>query len=143
MFLGLSSDTTVYQIIKAIYEGIGYESRWIMDALTRLGLSGTSILAVGGGTKNRMLMQTKVNVMQQSIRATELDEATGIGAAILAARACGLKGQRTESLPPSGQATAAAQAGLFDPDPALADHYQTGYVHYRQIHQALQTVRKV
>ena len=143
MFLGLSSDTTVYQIIKAIYEGIGYESRWIMDALTRLGLSGTSILAVGGGTKNRMLMQTKVNVMQQSIRATELDEATGIGAAILAARACGLKGQRTEPQSPAGHETAATRADLFDPDPALADHYQAGYMHYRQIHQALQTVRKV
>jgi xylulokinase len=141
VFLGLSSDTTVYQLIKAIYEGIGYESRWILDALTSLGLAGSSILAVGGGTKNKTLMQTKANVMQKPIRATELDEATGIGAAILAARACGLEVGLTRPLP-SSQAPSETPSGWFTPDPALASHYLTGYSHYQQIHQALLSVRK-
>lgn len=89
-FLGLSSRTTPQQLIAAVNQGIGFETRRILDSLSSvLGLSVSQVTAVGGGARNRALVQAKADASGREYQVCSQSELTVLSAAWQAARAAG------------------------------------------------------
>ena len=84
-FVGLRSVTTQGDMLRAVIEGLNYQFLQILNCFeTGLKLGSDKLVAIGGGTKNRLAMQNKADMSGRPIEAPELEEATPLGAAILA-----------------------------------------------------------
>src|SRR5829696_3190022 len=91
-FVGLSTDVGRGALFRAVLEGLAYDSRNSLEPLlAHTGLNELSALhAIGGGTQNRLLMSIKATVMNQEITASDVQEATSLGAAILGGIGAGI-----------------------------------------------------
>lgn len=128
-WFGLSADATRATLYRAILEGLAFEARQTVDDL--IGLPDMpairTIRAIGGNTRNPLLLRIKASVYPRPIVAAEMAEATALGAALLA----GLAAEVFSDL-------AAALAGIdpgartVEPDPAWAERYD---VHYRAVYR--------
>ena len=137
LFYGLSAKTNVCDLIQAVFEGIAFEAKWIMDALSALEIPVDRILSVGGGTKNEGLVQTKADILGRPLTITGLKEATGIGAAMQAARAAGL----VTDFSRQRSGTAALEQDV-QPDMKLNRHYQMRFNDYRRLFDVITSFEK-
>ncbi len=84
-FVGLNTDVRRGHLVRAVLEGLAFESRNSLEPL--LLHSGVedlrAIYAIGGGTQNHLLMRIKATVMDRKITVVGVEEATSLGAAIL------------------------------------------------------------
>lgn len=91
-FLGLSSDVGRGALFRAVLEGLAYESRLSLEPLlayTGAG-AGSEITAIGGVTRNRLLMQIKATVLNRPFVVAGIEEATTLGAAMLGGIGAGI-----------------------------------------------------
>lgn len=86
--VGLTLSTTRAEILKGILDSLSYELRINMEAMSDAGVDIREIVAVGGGARSELWLQTKANVLNRRIRTLKCKEAGCLGAAILAA--CGV-----------------------------------------------------
>ena len=91
-FVGLSTDVGRGALFRAVLEGLAYDSRNSLEPLlAHTGLKELSAIhAIGGGTQNRLLMSIKATVMNHEITASDVQEATSLGAAILGGIGAGI-----------------------------------------------------
>jgi len=91
-FIGLSADVRRGALFRAILEGLAYESRQNLEPL--LAYPGVAALrdiyAIGGSTRNHLLMQIKATVLNRTITVAKVAEATSLGAAILGGLGAGI-----------------------------------------------------
>lgn len=81
---GIREETDGFTVLKGIMEGIQYQSAWLLDILQRKhGLEAERIFCAGGSVNNRVLMQIKSDVLDKTVIAPEMPEATLVGAAAL------------------------------------------------------------
>ena len=84
-FIGLSTDATRGAMVRATLEGLAFESRGSLEPL--LAHAGArmpaEIVAIGGVTRNRLLMRIKATTVNRPFTVAEVEEATTLGAAIL------------------------------------------------------------
>ena len=90
-FLGINDSTTSRHMLRSVLEGLSYQG----DILVRMHekLSGkqvSEICCVGGGSRGKLWMQIKADVTGKPVVTRQVDEATGQGAAILAAVGIGI-----------------------------------------------------
>ena len=91
-FVGLYPEANRGALYRAVLEGLAYESRQMLDGM----LTGAGaplidqIRAVGGVSRNRLLMAIKAAVFDRTIKVLEMPESTGLGAAILGGLAAGV-----------------------------------------------------
>ncbi len=127
-WFGLAADSGRPALYRAVLEGIAFESRQTVDSLAALHMPAIrEIRAIGGNTRNPLLMRIKASVYRQPIKATEMAEVSALGAALLGGLAAGV----FEDL---AQAQAALQPALraIEPVEAWQDRYQA---HYRDVYQ--------
>jgi len=91
-WFGLNADAGSATLYRAILEGLAFEARQSVEALDDIdGVHKIdSIKAIGGNTRNALLLQIKASVYQQPIIVNEIPEATALGAALLGGMAAGL-----------------------------------------------------
>lgn len=91
-FIGLTTGTKRDALFRAVLEGIAMETRLTMEPLVcYAGLAKIDhIYAIGGGTRNRLLMQIKASIQKQPIHVMSIDESTALGAALLGGIGAGL-----------------------------------------------------
>ncbi|MEX2540700.1 MAG: FGGY family carbohydrate kinase [Trueperaceae bacterium] len=90
-FVGLSASTDRGSIARAVFEGLAYEAQLALDGLVeRLDLKVERVRAIGGGTRNELLMQVKASLLPGPIEVLELDEAASLGAALIAGIGVGI-----------------------------------------------------
>ncbi len=90
-FIGLRNLITKGDMLRAVIEGLNYQFLQILKGLeSGVGLTAEALVAIGGGTKNAFAMQNKADLAGKPIEAPELEEATPLGAAILAGIGVGL-----------------------------------------------------
>ncbi len=78
-------------MIRAVLEGIALNARLMLDALRRLGEVGHEMVAVGGGSRSSLWRQILADACEIQILKTNVgQEAGSLGAAAVAAVACGL-----------------------------------------------------
>lgn len=91
-FIGLSRQVNRGAMVRAVLEGLAYEARYSLEPMMlHLGLSARpQIRAIGGGTRNRLLMQIKANVFRSPLTVIEVAETTALGAAMLSGIGAGV-----------------------------------------------------
>ncbi|UCG33929.1 MAG: FGGY-family carbohydrate kinase [Phycisphaerales bacterium] len=90
-FLGLDLGHTQADVIRAALEGIALNLRLVLDVLRRLGDVGSEMVVVGGGSRSALWRRIFANALQIDIVKTNVgQEAASLGAAAVAAVACGL-----------------------------------------------------
>ncbi len=136
VFAGLTSRATRGDMVRAIIEGLDYQFLDMVLALEHaLDTTMQRFIAVGGATRNHFWMQNKADVMGRPIEIPEIEEATPLGAAILAGIGIGLyqdEEDAYEHVRRSGP--------IYHPDPQRSARYQQWFPIYRELYPATKTV---
>jgi xylulokinase len=89
--LGLDLGHTQADVVRAALEGIALNLRIILDELRQLGRLGPEMVVVGGASRSPLWRQIFADALEMSIVKTNIgQEAGSLGAAAVAAVACGL-----------------------------------------------------
>jgi glycerol kinase len=89
--VGLTFATTRAHVLRAALESIAYQVKDLVSAMSlATGSPLCEIAADGGPTKNRFLMQYQADLLQTPIVCTEVEDASALGAAVMAGMATGL-----------------------------------------------------
>ncbi len=90
-FVGLTNSTTRADNIRAVVEGLDYAFLDMLKALEMgSGRKAGTITTIGGATRNEFWMQNKADVSGCVIETPEIEEATALGAAMLAGIGVGI-----------------------------------------------------
>jgi xylulokinase len=137
-FVGLRNLATKGDMLRAIVEGLNYQFLQILAGLEQgLGVRPEKLVAVGGGTSNTFWMQNKADVAGKVIEVPQIEEATPLGAAILAGIGVGLyrdEQDAFERVYRPGQ--------VYEPDPRLTEQYAARFAVFAQIYPALRDLNK-
>lgn len=85
--VGLTPGTGRPEVVRAVLEGLAFAFREILETV---GAQSAEVRAIGGGTRNRLLMQLKATTLGRALVRVELAEATSLGAALLSGVGAGL-----------------------------------------------------
>lgn len=136
--VGLSTRATPGDVVRALVEGLNYQFLDILSAMEEsLGIRPERIVAVGGGTRNRLWMQTKADMAARPIEVPQIEEATPLGAALLAGIGVGLYRDEEEAF-----RRVYRPGVVYQPDPGRSQQYAAGFAIYRQLYPALAGVSR-
>ena len=140
--VGLSGGLGRGAIVRAVLEGLAFEARSGFDPLLTLSdrTAYPEITAIGGGSRNELLLRIKASVMNATLRSIDVQEATSLGAAMLAAIGAGLFVDVADAL-----RHVRHQSRLIEPVPewvATYDRLNTGvfcdlYTSLKDLHHSL------
>ena len=82
--LGLAMNHTPAHVARAVLEGCAYALRDIVDRLDALGLGRGEVRIVGGGARDNLWAAIKASVLGRPVRRVLTEEATAVGAAMVA-----------------------------------------------------------
>ena len=137
-FVGLRNIVTKGDMLRAVCEGLNYQFLQILEGLeSGFGLASEKIVAVGGGTRNAFAMQNKADMTGKRIEAPRLDEATPLGAAILAGIGVGLYADEQDAF-----ARVYKPGPVFEPNAELTARYAERLKTFEQIHPALRDINR-
>jgi xylulokinase len=134
-WLNLSLDTRREDLARAVFEGIAYNTRWMLDAVEhftgRTGPEGLGpIRFIGGGATSRLWCQTMADILRRPIcQVAEPAAANARGAALLACVATGAV--TWDEIP--GLVKVSER---FEPNAAHRDVYDQAYEAFRQHYRA-------
>lgn len=86
---GISLSHTLADVTRAVMEGISYETASILDNFARRGITVNEVRASGGGAKSELWGQMQADIFGVPVRRLAVDDATILGAAVLAAYGAG------------------------------------------------------
>jgi xylulokinase len=135
-FIGLSPTTDKGCMLRSIIEGLDYQFKDILFSFERA-LPGDiqKIIAVGGAVRNQMWMQNKADVTGKIIEVPKLEEATTLGAAMLAGIGIGLyKDERDAFL------QTYKKGRIYEPDPDCQKEYDEYYRIFKMLYPSLKEV---
>jgi xylulokinase len=90
-FIGLSGECSTSELTRALFEGLSFQSRHALEALTAgIGRAPGRVLAMGGGTKNRFWVQTKADILGCPLDVVTMPDVTPRGAAMIAGIGAGV-----------------------------------------------------
>lgn len=135
-FVNLGVNHTRADMTRAIYEGVAYNLRWMLDTIWDLfGFPLESLRVIGGGAKSPAWCQILADVTGRRLEVMPSpQEASAVGAGLLAAVGLGLH-PSIESLRDLMQ-----PERTITPNPETPGVYQTSYEVFRHIHKALRPV---
>ncbi len=129
--LGLRLDTGKFEIAKALLEGVALEMKLNLSLLKASGVNCGRLLASGGGTRDRALLQMKTDVLGIPMERLKIDELGCFGAAKLAASA--ILGES----PAEVLNDATAKPDVFEPDPRKSSIYDGKFERYAKLYAGL------
>lgn len=98
-FIGLAATHTRADMLRAVLEGTAYQLEAIRRAAAGLtGRPPTTIAVAGGGARNHRWLQIKADIYGAPLDALADDEATLLGAALVAGVGCGVYRDTAEAL---------------------------------------------
>jgi xylulokinase len=135
-FLGLNDTTTRADMLRSVIEGLDYAFLGMLRALEQgSGRKADKITAIGGAVRNEFWMQNKADVSGCVVDVPQLEEATALGAALLAGTGAGVYQDLQEA------ANRVYRPGRqFEPDAKNVQLYCELYEIYREIYPSLKGV---
>jgi len=132
-FLNLSAEHTREDMLRAVYEGVAYNIRWIVEIVEKeFKLPLPQLRVVGGGAKGKPWMQIMADVTGRKIETvSDPQEAGAVGAALIAAVGLGIYPD-FESLKKVIKVDR-----VFEPQPANSDIYNSLYGSYHEVYDSL------
>jgi len=97
-FIGLTNDSDKASIIRSVIEGLNYQFRDMLESCEKASESPPEkIVAAGGAIKNEFWMQNKADIAGKPIEVPSVEEATPLGAALLAGIGSGIYKNENEA----------------------------------------------
>ncbi|MCF7870930.1 MAG: xylulose kinase [Candidatus Omnitrophica bacterium] len=132
MFFGLTLDSTRPDLLRAVMEGISFETKEILKLYSWLGVKVKEIRLSGGGSRNDLWSQIQADIYQKKIFTLLNHQAALAGAAALAAFGAGLG----KSLEKTALRFSKVDK-IFYPDKKKKTAYNKIYKKYKNIHKSL------
>ncbi len=130
LVVGLTLDTRVEDLYRALIEATAFGTRVILDAFADAGVPVGELFAAGGLIKNPTIMQIYADVTRMPLHVIGSEQGPALGSAMHAAVAAGVH--------PDIRAAAAAMGKVsrdaYLPDERRADVYDLLYEHYLRLH---------
>jgi xylulokinase len=135
-FVGLTTLTTHGDMLRAIFEGLDYQFLDIITTLeSGMGFKADRLVAVGGAIRNRFWMQNKADVVGRPVDVPAVEEATPLGAAMLAGIGVGLYRDVQDAFEHVYR-----PGETYEPDPKLTAQYAEWFEMYRQLYPSLRAL---
>jgi len=135
-FVGLRNVTTRGDMLRAVVEGLNFQFLQIVQGVeTGLKVKPEKLVAVGGGTQNALLMQNKADMVSLPIETPQIEEATPLGAAILAGIGVGLYADEDEAC-----SRVYRPGKLYEPNSKLTPMYAEQFEIYKQLYPAIKSI---
>jgi xylulokinase len=137
-FLGLTLNSTRQQMFQAVIEGITHEMTLMLNRLEEPG--GTpidTIRACGGPAKSPKWLQLKADISGKTVEAPAVEEASALGAALLAGAATGVYTSYEEAIKAAVKIKA-----TYRPQPGIQEIYQRQHEIYKHLVKTLTPVSK-
>jgi len=137
-FLGLTLDTTRQQMFQAIVEGITHEMTLMLSRLEEPGGTQIDIIrACGGPAKSPKWLQLKADISGKTVEAPAVEEASALGAALLAGVATGVYSSYAEAINAAVKIKA-----TYRPRTAIHQKYKQQHETYKHLVKTLTPVNK-
>lgn len=136
VFAGLALGHTRKHMVRAILEGVAYDIRTNVDVLRELALEAAEMRVTGGAARSEVWMQIQADVLGIPVVRTEMEEATALGAAILACHGVGV----FPSVVDAAERMVRTKPPLV-PLPQNREVYDRGFETYKQLYDAVSGVR--
>ena len=132
--LGLAMNHTSAHVARAVLEGCAYALRDIVERLDALGLGHGEVRIVGGGARDDLWAAIKASVLGRPVRRVLTEEATAVGAAMVAGVGAGVFADFSA-------ASVAVQLDptAIEPDPAAQRQYADAYGRYLAAFDAVES----
>lgn len=88
-FVGLRAGHSRTDLLAAVFEGLNFQTREILDSAAPLGVDADRLVFVGGNSRNQALVQSKADTLGLPVDVPEVGETTCLGAAMLAGLGAG------------------------------------------------------
>jgi xylulokinase len=124
-FLGLAMNHTSAHLARAVLEGCAYALRDIVERLDALGLGHGEVRIVGGGARDDLWASIKADVLGRPVRRVLTQEATAVGAAMIAGVGAGVFADFSAAL-----VAVQLDPNSIDPEPAAQRQYADAYGRY-------------
>jgi xylulokinase len=134
VYAGLSLNHGRAHLYRALLEGCTFALRDIVDRLAAMGLAGDKLRVVGGGARSRLWLQMKADVTGRAVRVLTTDEATALGAAMLAGVGAGTFRDLDEAV----DRLTVLEPTTYEPDPDRRAAYDDAYGRYRALFDAVE-----
>jgi xylulokinase len=137
-FLGLTLDTTRQQMFQAVIEGITHEMTLMLSRLEEQGGTPIDIIrACGGPAKSTNWLQLKADISGKTVEAPAVEEASALGAALLAGVATGVYTSYEQAIKAAVKIKA-----TYRPRAEIHQQYQRQHETYKHLVKTLTPVSK-
>jgi xylulokinase len=136
-FHNLSLGTSRRDMVRAVYEGVAYNSKWLLDAVERFcHRSFESLAFIGGGANSEIWCQIHADVTGRKIRQVDQPVLAGVrGAAFLAFVAMGrMKVDDIAPLVPIKR--------VFEPELGTRDTHQVRFAEFVKLYEQTKDIHK-
>lgn len=134
-FIGMSMDTTREEMTQAVLEGVAFALRDSFEVAKSLGINIERTKICGGGAKSPLWKKIIANVLNIKVDVIESEEGPGLGAAMLAAVACGEFKDVEEAAAKIVKVT-----DTIEPEPELVALYEKRYKTFAKIYPGVKDV---
>jgi len=131
-FIGMSMDTSRLDMTLSVLEGVAFGVRDSVEVAKTLGIPVARSKICGGGAKSPLWRSIFANVLNLELDTIASEEGPGLGAAMLAAVACGEYASVSEVA-----SRLVRVEGTLKPDPGIAARYEERYREFRGIYPCL------
>lgn len=135
VLIGLTFSTSKADLIRAILEGVSYELAIIRERFENVGLSISSLRAVGGGSRSDIWMQIIADSLQLPIYAMQIYDAAPLGVALLSATALG----NYKSIDDATEQAVIVRR-TFSPRPGWSSYHNNHLATYRNVYKQLESL---
>jgi ribulose kinase len=133
--VGLTLKHGLPHLLRAVYEGIGFGTRQILEEMSAHGFKLERLYAGGGGARSRLWTQIQADILGQPLLLPREKETMALGAAIWAGIGAGLFPDYAEAI-----RRMVHIERTVEPDPALHPFYDSLYRHYLDLYPAVRPV---
>jgi len=132
---GITLDTTRYDIIQAVMEGMAFATRDMYEVAKSIGVCPSRTKICGGGGKSPIERRMIANILNITVDVPVSEEGPGMGGAMLAMVACGEYATVEEAA-----AAIVKVKETIEPEPELVKKYEEKYQQFKSIYPALKPV---
>ncbi len=133
--VGMTLNTTRGELVRAILEGVVFEQKVSLDLFEEQGVVPREIRAVGGCARSREWLQIRADILGKPVKTLRYDDASVMGAGILAAIGGGAYADCAEA---AGEMVRVKET--FEPDPERTPFYRERFEIYRDLYPALKSI---
>jgi xylulokinase len=136
--VGLRNVVAKGDVLRAMVEGLDYQFLQILAGLQRgLGVRPEKLVTVGGGASNAFWMQNKADMVGRPFETPQVEEATPLGAAILAGIGVGVYRDEQDAFDQVYR-----PGRVYEPHADLTARYAEGFQAFEQLYPALRRLHE-